>query len=45
MMLWRPEGLIPSATRRRELHHEEDEEEQWDERAGAPTAPPVVEGP
>jgi branched-chain amino acid transport system permease protein len=44
MMLWRPEGLIPSAQRRRELHDEsEDEEEQWSERAGAPTSPPVVE--
>jgi branched-chain amino acid transport system permease protein len=45
MMLWRPEGLIPSAMRRRELHHEEDEDEQFDERAGAPTPPPVVEAP
>ncbi|MGH2455027.1 MAG: branched-chain amino acid ABC transporter permease [Candidatus Limnocylindria bacterium] len=46
MMLWRPEGLIPSAQRRRELHDEtEDEGEQWERRAGAATPPPVVEGP
>jgi branched-chain amino acid transport system permease protein len=44
MMLWRPEGLIPSAQRRRELHESEDDEEQWDERVGAGTPPPVVEG-
>jgi branched-chain amino acid transport system permease protein len=28
MMLWRPEGLIPSAQRRRELHDEAEEEEE-----------------
>ena len=27
MMLWRPEGLIPSAQRQRELHDEEEDEE------------------
>jgi branched-chain amino acid transport system permease protein len=27
MMLFRPEGLLPSATRRRELHRDDDEPE------------------
>jgi branched-chain amino acid transport system permease protein len=44
MMLWRPEGLIPSSQRRLELHEGEDDEEQWDERVGTGTPPPVVEG-
>jgi branched-chain amino acid transport system permease protein len=45
MMLWRPEGLIPSAQRRRELHEEIGDEEQWQHESGAQTAPPVVERP
>jgi branched-chain amino acid transport system permease protein len=45
MMLWRPEGLIPSAQRRRELHEEVGDEEQWQHESGAQTAPPVVERP
>jgi branched-chain amino acid transport system permease protein len=45
MMLWRPEGLIPSAQRRRELHEEIGDEDQWQRESGAQTAPPVVERP
>ena len=38
MMLWRPEGLIPSAQRKRELHDEADEEGPPDSAlAGGPT--------
>ena len=43
MMLVRPEGLIPSRTRRSELHEEEPEEDQF-ERTGADTGAPVVTG-
>ncbi len=42
MMLWRPEGLIPSAQRRLELHDADDADEQWERTAGAGTPPPVV---
>jgi branched-chain amino acid transport system permease protein len=34
MMLLRPEGLLPSATRKRELHEEETPEEQYKQQAG-----------
>ncbi len=44
MMLVRPEGLIPSRTRRSELHEEEPEEDQFSERTGADTGAPVVTG-
>jgi branched-chain amino acid transport system permease protein len=42
MMLWRPEGLIPSATRRRELH-ESDEEAPGAESAPHPQQAPQPE--
>jgi len=42
MMLLRPEGLLPSRTRRAELHDREDEEEDYAERAGEETGRPVV---
>jgi branched-chain amino acid transport system permease protein len=42
MMILRPEGLLPSRTRRAELHEREDEEEQFDDEAGVDTARPVV---
>jgi branched-chain amino acid transport system permease protein len=35
MMLWRPEGLVPSAQRRRELHHERLEEDDVPQVAAA----------
>ena len=46
MMLWRPEGLIPSAQRRRELQST-DEDEQWTQATGppGPGGMPVVERP
>ena len=40
IMIFRPEGLIPSARRRRELHHGNDEQVQ----AGALDAPPGAPG-
>ncbi|HEX2883005.1 MAG TPA: leucine/isoleucine/valine transporter permease subunit [Candidatus Limnocylindria bacterium] len=42
MMILRPEGLLPSRTRRAELHEREDEEEQFDDEAGVDTARPLV---
>ena len=42
MMLLRPEGLLPSRTRRAELREREDEEEQFEETAGEETGRPVV---
>jgi branched-chain amino acid transport system permease protein len=43
MMLLRPEGLLPSRTRRMELHEREgDDEEMYEEDAGEPTGRPVV---
>jgi len=42
MMILRPEGLLPSRTRRAELHDRQDEEEQFDDEAGVDTARPVV---
>ncbi len=42
MMLLRPEGLLPSATRQRELHHEEEPEEQYGDDAGMASGAPVI---
>ncbi|HET9417428.1 MAG TPA: leucine/isoleucine/valine transporter permease subunit [Candidatus Limnocylindria bacterium] len=43
MMLLRPEGLLPSRTRRMELHEREgDDEEMYEEDAGEQTGRPVV---
>ncbi len=43
MMLLRPEGLLPSRTRRMELHEREgDDEEMYEEDAGEHTGRPVV---
>ena len=42
MMLLRPEGLVPSAMRRRELHESEDPDEQYDEEAGVQTGRPEI---
>ncbi len=42
MMILRPEGLLPSRTRRAELHEREDDEEQYDETTGEETGRPVV---
>lgn len=39
IMVYRPEGLIPSARRRRELHHSTDEQVEVDELGVAPGAP------
>ena len=44
MMLLRPEGLVPSAMRRRELHESDDPDEQYDEDAGAETGKPAISG-
>ena len=43
MMLLRPEGLLPSRTRRMELHEREgDDEEMYEEEAGEQTGRPLV---
>jgi branched-chain amino acid transport system permease protein len=42
MMLLRPEGLLPSATRKRELHEEEPEEVQYLKQAGGDTRGPGI---
>jgi len=42
MMLLRPEGLLPSRTRRAELHERETDEDQYDETTGEETGRPVV---
>ncbi len=44
IMILKPEGLLPSARRRAELHVEETPEEQAARRAGEATGEPVVEG-
>lgn len=44
MMLLRPEGLVPSATRRRELHESAEPDTQYDEDAGAETGKPAISG-
>jgi branched-chain amino acid transport system permease protein len=44
MMLVRPEGLIPSAMRQRELHESDEPEDQYAGEAGADVARPVVTG-
>ena len=44
MMLLRPEGLVPSATRRRELHESAEPDAQYEEDAGEPTGRPAVTG-
>jgi branched-chain amino acid transport system permease protein len=44
MMLLRPEGLLPSRTRRAELHVREDDEDQYAETSGIETGRPVVTG-
>jgi branched-chain amino acid transport system permease protein len=44
IMILRPEGLIPSARRRRELRERELEEDQAATAAGVSVAPPVVTG-
>jgi branched-chain amino acid transport system permease protein len=42
MMLVRPEGLVPSAQRRRELHDSDEPEDQYAMEAGVETGRPVV---
>jgi ABC-type branched-subunit amino acid transport system permease subunit len=42
IMILRPEGLVPSARRRRELHEREAEEVQYEERVGEGGAEPAV---
>jgi branched-chain amino acid transport system permease protein len=42
MMLLRPEGLVPSQTRRRELHEADEPEDQYEAEAGDDVARPVV---
>ena len=42
MMLLRPEGLLPSRTRRAELHERDDDEEQYAATVGEETGRPVV---
>jgi branched-chain amino acid transport system permease protein len=44
MMILRPEGLLPSAARRRELHEEEPPEEQYAHEAGTETGGPGISG-
>ncbi|MGH2724413.1 MAG: branched-chain amino acid ABC transporter permease [Actinomycetota bacterium] len=44
IMILRPEGLIPSAQRRRELHEIEAEEVQFEKRVGAASPAPAVTG-
>jgi branched-chain amino acid transport system permease protein len=44
MMLLRPEGLVPSAMRRRELHESDEPEDQYDEDAGVETGKPAISG-
>jgi branched-chain amino acid transport system permease protein len=43
MMILRPEGLLPSRSRRAELHErEDDDEEMYESEAGVDTGRPVV---
>ena len=44
MMLLRPEGLVPSAMRRRELHESDEPEDQYDTDAGVETGRPAISG-
>jgi branched-chain amino acid transport system permease protein len=44
MMLFRPEGLVPSAIRRRELHESDEPEDQYDDEAGVETGRPAISG-
>ena len=44
MMLLRPEGLVPSAMRRRELHESDEPEDQYDTDAGVETGKPAISG-
>jgi branched-chain amino acid transport system permease protein len=44
MMLLRPEGLVPSAMRRRELHETDDPDEQYEADAGVETGKPAITG-
>jgi branched-chain amino acid transport system permease protein len=44
MMLVKPEGLVPSAMRQRELHESDDPEDQYAGEAGADVARPVISG-
>jgi branched-chain amino acid transport system permease protein len=44
LMILKPEGLLPSARRRAELHEEEMVEEQYARRAGEDTAEPALAG-
>ena len=44
MMLLRPEGLVPSAMRQRELHETEDPDDQYEEDAGVETGKPAITG-
>jgi branched-chain amino acid transport system permease protein len=44
MMLLRPEGLVPSAMRRRELHDADEPDDQYDEDAGVETGKPAISG-
>jgi branched-chain amino acid transport system permease protein len=44
MMLLRPEGLVPSAMRRRELHESDEPDDQYEEDAGVETGKPAISG-
>jgi branched-chain amino acid transport system permease protein len=44
LMILKPEGLLPSARRRAELHDEESLEDQYARRAGEETAAPALAG-
>jgi branched-chain amino acid transport system permease protein len=44
LMILKPEGLLPSARRRAELHEEEMVEDQYARRAGEDTAEPALAG-
>jgi branched-chain amino acid transport system permease protein len=44
LMILKPEGLLPSARRRAELHEEESLEDQYARRAGEETAAPALAG-
>jgi branched-chain amino acid transport system permease protein len=44
MMLLRPEGLVPSAMRQRELHESDEPDDQYEEDAGVETGKPAISG-
>ena len=44
MMLLRPEGLVPSATRQRELHETNEPDDQYESDAGVETGEPAITG-